>query len=638
MDIIIGTAGHIDHGKTSLIKALTGIDADRLPEEKRRGITIDLGFAELDMGDVRIGFVDVPGHEKFVKNMLAGAHGIDLVALVIAADEGVMPQTREHFEICRLLETKSGLIVLTKKDLVEEEMLELVKLDVAELTKNSFLENAPLICVSTKTNEGIDELKKLFRELALNIPSRRNRNVALLPIDRTFTMKGFGAVVTGTLISGEINESAELEILPPGKKVRVRGLQTHGKPTGTAHSGQRIAVNLAGIDHTEIERGMVLCAPNTLRPTQILDAEIEVLKDAKHSLRSRQRVRLHSGTAEILARVQILGSSPEIAPGKKGFAQLRLESPVAVLPGERFILRSYSPQITIAGGKILDALAAKHRQRDFPLVIDRLQKLLSAYERNENSEITLIYLESCGELGARFSDLQARTGWLNAVLQESLKTGIQKHTIIAADDLYISRPHFDAIKKKTLGEVETHHKRDPLSRGILRETLREKIFAKIPSEIFRSVIASLVADKTIAAEGDVFRLAAHSRELRGDEKILFDRLARIFREAKFEVPTLDNALEESIRGTKLRKDQARKVFQFFLDSNEIVKVTDDFFFLRETMDLLRTKVKSLGAGTEIDVPKFKELAGVSRKYAIPLIEYFDRERVTRRVGDKRVIL
>ncbi|HLM01652.1 MAG TPA: selenocysteine-specific translation elongation factor, partial [Pyrinomonadaceae bacterium] len=286
MDVIVGTAGHIDHGKTSLVRALTGVDADRLPEEKRRGITIDLGFAELNLGDVRIGFVDVPGHEKFVKNMLAGASGIDLLALVIAADEGVMPQTREHFDICRLLETKAGLIVLTKTDMVDAELLELVRLDAQELVENSFLENAPVVAVSSKTGAGLEELKEAFKNLARQIPERKNESVARLPVDRSFTMKGFGAVVTGTLISGEIGEGDELEILPLKRKVRVRGLQTHGKAVKTARAGQRTAVNLGGIEHAEIERGMVLCETGVLRPTQILDAEIEVLKDAKRAVKS----------------------------------------------------------------------------------------------------------------------------------------------------------------------------------------------------------------------------------------------------------------------------------------------------------------------------------------------------------------
>lgn len=395
MDIIIGTAGHIDHGKTALVKALTGVDADRLPEEKKRGITIDLGFAELDLGEVRIGFVDVPGHERFVKNMLAGAHGIDLVALVMAADEGVMPQTREHFDICRLLEIKTGLIVLTKRDMVDEELLELVKLDANELIQNSFLENAPMIAVSAKTGEGIEELKSTLKNLALTIPNRKNETVARLPIDRSFSVKGFGAVVTGTLIAGQIKAGDEMELLPIGKKVRVRGVQTHGKSVETAHAGQRTAINLGSIENSEIERGNTLAPIASLRPTQILDAEVEVLADARKPLKSRARVRVHLGTVEALARVQVLENSGEIAQGEKGFAQFRLETPVVAVPDEHFIVRSYSPPMTMAGGKILDGSANKHRRRDFENIRHQLEKL-----RDGNKETQLkVFLETAGEFG-----------------------------------------------------------------------------------------------------------------------------------------------------------------------------------------------------------------------------------------------
>ena len=341
MNLIIGTAGHIDHGKTALVRALTGVDADRLPEEKKRGITIDLGFAELRLGDLEIGFVDVPGHERFVRNMLAGAGGIDIVLMVVAADEGVMPQTREHFEICRLLGTKAGIVVLTKSDLVDAEMLELVKLDVAELTEHSFLQDAPIVPVSSKTGEGIDELKAVIKEVAKQIPPRPRISVPRLPIDRSFSMKGFGSVVTGTLTGGEIAEGAELELLPSGKRVRVRGVQTQGRSVEKAAAGQRTALNLGGIDHSALARGMVLAESGAVVPTQIIDTELEVVPGSARPVRSRQRVRFHLAAAEVLGRVHVLSDAAEILPGGRGFVQLRLESPVAALPGDRFIVRSY---------------------------------------------------------------------------------------------------------------------------------------------------------------------------------------------------------------------------------------------------------------------------------------------------------
>src|SRR2546428_6286601 len=366
--IIVGTAGHIDHGKTALVRALTGIDADRLPEEKRRGITIDIGFADLDLGDVRIGFVDVPGHERFVKNMLAGAHGIDLVALVIAADESVMPQTREHFDICRLLGVKHGLVVITKRDLVDKELLQLVHAETEELIAGSFLQSAPILAVSSRTGERIEDLKTALHEVGSQVPERASEFITRLPIDRAFTMRGFGAVVTGTLIAGEINEGDELELLPAGARVRVPGIQVHGAAVKRALAGQRTAVNLSGIEAAAIERGMTLAPVGRLRPTQIIDARIQMLDDALRALRSRQRVRVHVGAAEVLARVRVLETNGEISPGRHGLVQFRFEAPVVGVTGDRFIIRAYSPQVTIGGGAILDPFAVKHRARDFPAI------------------------------------------------------------------------------------------------------------------------------------------------------------------------------------------------------------------------------------------------------------------------------
>lgn len=641
MDIIVGTAGHIDHGKTALVKALTGVDADRLPEEKKRGITIDLGFAELDADGVHIGFVDVPGHEKFVKNMLAGASGIDLVALVVAADEGVMPQTREHFEICRLLETKTGLIVLTKKDLVDDELLELVRLDVAELVQDSFLEQAPVVAVSARSGEGIEQLKQTLKEVAARIPDRRNETVTRLPIDRVFSVKGFGTVVTGTLIAGEISESDEMEILPSARKVRVRGVQTHGKTVKSARAGQRTAINLGGIEQAEIERGMVLAAKDALRPTQVFDAEIEVLKDAPRPLKSRQRVRVHLGTVEALARVQVLNEANEIAAGAKDFVQLRLESAVGAIPTERFIIRSYSPQETIAGGKILDNSAPRHRRKDSAKVRKYFQDLVRAETENDRAKIVKLYLETASEHGANFADLSARTGWRDEILKKAVAENLEKKSVVEAEGFYLARTPFENLKAKTLAEVEDFHRREPLAKGIGRETLREKIFARLAPEIFKTALSTLEKEGKLAAEKDTVRAAAHSLELSAEEKLLRERLEKIYRTAGLEVPALDAALEEAARGTTLDKQKARKIFQLLLNAGDVVKVTEEFYFRREAIDALGGKLKTFAAASAdrlLDVPKFKEIAGISRKYAIPLLEYFDREKLTRRAGEKRLIL
>jgi len=641
MDLIVGTAGHIDHGKTALVKALTGVDADRLPEEKKRGITIDIGFAELDLGAVRIGFVDVPGHERFVKNMLAGASGIDLVALVVAADAGVMPQTREHFEICRLLEIKSGLIVLTKTDLVDEELLELVRLEVAELVENSFLENAPVIAASARTGSGIAELKDILRDLALEIPARKNEIVSFLPIDRAFSVKGFGAVVTGTLVSGEISEAEELDVLPLGRRVRVRGLQTHGKSAKSVRAGQRAAVNLGGIEHADIERGMVLCAKDALRPAQIFDAEIEVLKDAKKGLKSRQRVRVHIGTIEALARVQVLNEANEIAPGEKDFVQLRLETFVVTIPNERFIIRSYSPQMTIAGGRVLDNSVNKHRRKDVENIRKRLKNHVEAEKQNDRAKQLKLFLETSEERGATRKDLQARTGWRDEILKKTIVENVEKKSIVEAESFYISRTPFENLKTKTLSEIENHHRREPLAKGILRETLREKIFAQLAPEIFKITLVHLEKENKIVAEKDYIRLAAHNLELSAEEELLREKLRKIYKNAKLEVPKLEDALNDSVGGTKSDKTHARKIFQLLINSGELVKISEEFYFANSEIESLTVKTREFASNTAdrlIDVAKFKEIAGISRKYAIPLLEFFDREKITRRAGDKRLIL
>lgn len=637
--IIIGTAGHIDHGKTSLVRALTGVDADRLPEEKRRGITIDLGFAELDLGDTRIGFVDVPGHERFVKNMLAGAHGIDAVALVIAADEGVMPQTREHFDICRLLETKSGLVVITKTDMVDEELLSLVRAEAEELVAGSFLEDAPVVAVSSRTGAGIEELRSALDALARRVPARSGRTVARLPIDRAFTMRGFGAVVTGTLVAGEIVEGAEMELLPVGRRVRVRGVQVHGKAVERAHAGQRTAVNLGGVEASMIERGMVLAPWGRLRPTQIIDVQLDVLKSAPRPLRSRSRVRVHLGAAEVLARVRVLSYTGEIAPGESGFAQLRLEAPVVALPTERFIIRSYSPSRTVAGGCVLDSFAMKHRGREAGLQHARLAALADA-----DDAARLAYLvETSGEQGMRRADIMARTGWRDEVLEMSATEAIGRDRVIDVEGVLLSRASFDGLARLALAEVEAFHQREPLARGVSRETLRERHFAHAAPEVFRAVISHLEKEGAIQSDKEIIRAASHSLSLSSADTALRDHLEQLYRTAALAPPSFDEAqagagVAASVKG----REHARKILQLLIEGGLLVQVSSDLFFHRDALGFLKERLAEYAARHEperlIDVASFKEMAGISRKYAIPLLEFFDRERVTRRAGDKRIIL
>jgi selenocysteine-specific elongation factor len=635
--IIVGTAGHIDHGKSALVRALTGRDPDRLPEEKRRGITIDLGFADLDLRNLRIGFVDVPGHERFVKNMLAGAHGIDVVALVIAADEGVMPQTREHFDICRLLGVQTGLIVITKTDLVEEELIPLVRAEAEELVAGSFLDGAPMLAVSAKTGAGLDQFKDALQELAEQIPTRSTDSVSRLPVDRAFTMKGFGSVITGTLVTGEIAEGAELQLFPTLTRVRARGIQVHGTTVRQASAGQRTAVNLGGVDTSMIERGMVLAPIGRLRATQIIDAHLSVLSNTARALRSRARVRLHIHGAEVLARVQVLTEGGQLAQGDTGFVQLRLEAPVVAVAGERFIIRSYSPSQTTAGGLILDPFADKHRGRDLAQVRQRLEKLMVA----NGADRVSLFVESSGNHGQRFADLAARTGWNDATLTQTLTQAKQSGAVIECEGVFISTDTFQLLKQAAVDEVNEHHRREPLARGAARETLRERRFAYTPPEVFRTVLLALEQEAALVSERDVVRAHSHTVQLSTGDSALRDRLAQVYEKADLEPPSLDQAMRAAMVSDP-QKNHGRKVLQLLIDGQTLIRVQGEFLFHRKALDKLIARLKEFGdqhePGRTIDVATFKDLAGVSRKYAIPLLEFLDRERITRREGDRRAIL
>src|SRR5262245_28249932 len=648
--IIVGTAGHIDHGKTSLVKALTGIDADRLKEEKERGITIDIGFADLTVGDVHFGFVDVPGHERFVKNMLAGAHGIDLVMLVVAADESVMPQTREHFDICRLLEVKSGLVAITKSDLVDEEFLQLVEAEVGDFVAGSFLEGAPVLRVSSRTGAGLEELKKTISRLAAKAMERDDRAVARLPIDRAFTIKGFGTVVTGTLIAGRIRLGDELEFLPSisssgARRARARGLQVHGKSTTEAVAGERVAINLQGIDLGEVERGQALAPAGRLEASSMLDARLRLLESAPRSLRSRSRVRLHIGTAEVLARVVLLGRS-ELTVGETCFAQLRLETPTLTLPGDHFIVRSYSPMITIGGGVVVDALPGKHRLREAAQVVARLEKLSAA---DEMERIALL-IEMAGERGLSQNEIAARSGSPDSVIKRAAEAITKSRRAVTASpnpqgnlSPLIARPAFEELARRVRALLKEFHQRSPLESGMGREEIREKIFAQTPQDIFRAVIASLVERNEVVAEKDLLRLATHRVALSDQEQAAKDHLASLFARWGLQPMSLDEAIAQAVSQVDPRfgidAGRARAFAQMLINSGELVRVAD-LLFHRSALEGLRETLRKFKAerGPKLDVSAFKDLTGVSRKYAIPLLEYLDLQRVTRRAGDVREIL
>lgn len=635
IDITVGTAGHIDHGKTSLVKSLTGKDADRLPEEKERGITIDLGFAELALDGVRIGFVDVPGHEKFVKNMLAGASGIDMVLLVVAADEGVMPQTREHFEICRLLGVKKGIVVLTKSDLSDDDGIELARLQIGELVKGSFLGNAPVIRTSSKTGEGIEDIKEAILKLSSEVPAREDGWSVRLPIDRSFSAKGFGTVVTGTLASGKIQEGDELVVMPSDRPVRVRGVQTHGAQTEGVSAGTRTAVNLGGVEHESVSRGMVVTERGAMAPTSMIDSLVEVVEDSA-ALKDRQRIRLHLGTSEAMGRIHFINEEGTARPGEKVFAQIRVETPVVCVPAERLILRSYSPQRTVGGGTVLDNLAKKHRKRDLKSRLEALERMSTGDEGRIDCA-----LRDAGASGMDFSSLRARTGRSEEFLRRILETSEKAGTVSRTGEIYLHPSTLDGLCSAVRTELEAFHRREPLSRGLSLASLREKLGGDRSPEAFRAALERLVEKGAVRVERDVAGLSSHNVSMSPDESRFASHIKESFRSAGLEVPKTDEFISESPKRFRISETQARKVLQTFIDSGEMIKVNADFCFMKESLEALKSSLLEHAAASgrrEIDVPSFKKVAGVSRKYAIPLLEYLDNVKFTRRSGDLRVIL
>ena len=636
--IIVGTAGHIDHGKTALVKALTGIDADRLKEEKARGITIDIGFADLAVGDYRFGFVDVPGHERFVKNMLAGAHGLDLVMLIVAADESIMPQTREHFDICRLLRIKSGLVALTKADLVDEELLELARAEVEDFVKGSFLEDAPVIAVSSRTLAGIEELKQTLVTLAADIQPKNSAAVPRLPVDRAFSIKGFGTVVTGTLIAGELKVGDDIEVLPAGVRTRIRNIQVHGQDAESALAGQRAAINLQGVSREQAERGSVLAPAGRLRATSMIDARLDLLPSARRPLVQRARVRLHHGTVEVMARVVILQAeraepTAQIEPDQSAIVQLRLEAPILALPGDRFIIRSYSPQLTIGGGLVVDALPEKHRLRD-----RAAHTWLERLEQADVSERAATFIEMAGARAMSASEIAARTGATDAQIADIARTLVQAGRVIEAASaplLLLAMSSYQALAARVEAMLAEHHRREPLSLGISREEVRERVFTALRPEVFRAVIARLTEANRLVAERDALRLPAHKPELSDADAKAKQALEAAFKAAGWQAPTL----EEAATGAGVKLETARKLFTLLAAEQRVVRI-GDFIFHREAIDELKSRVQARKAvNPKIDVAVFKEITGgLTRKHAIPLLEFLDRERVTRRLGNERVIL
>jgi selenocysteine-specific elongation factor len=628
--VIVGTAGHIDHGKTALVRALTGIDADRLEEEKRRGITIDIGFAHLELpapdGElIRFGFVDVPGHERFVRNMLAGVGGIDLVLLVIAADESIKPQTREHFDICRLLSIQRGITALTKADTVDRDTLEVVRLEVEDFLRGSFLEHAPIIGVSSLSGSGLDQLKEALVQVASQVAARDSGALARLPIDRVFTMKGFGTVVTGTLVSGTIRKEDELEVFPTGRRVRVRGVQVHGAAADAAIAGQRTALNLAGASREDLARGMMLAPADTFRATDRIDVSLTLLRSAR-VLKDRARVHLHAYTSETVAEVRLC-QSKRVEPGQSAYAQLRLDDPALLLPGDRFIMRQFSPVVTIGGGMVLDSAPARK------LSVESLLRFLKNMETGSPEQVLAARVDRRGTSGMTVKAAVAETGWLPGRVDAMAQRLTQEKNLVQQGDLLLNAQSLEALRQEVRGEVEAFHKANPLVAGLSKESLREKL--GIGATIADAVLQSLIREKRLEVSGELVRLPGRGVVMKDEEAESKKIIEDAFASAGLKVP----ALAQVLAGVKVDKARAQKIVTLLLRDKTLVKVSDDLVFHRTALEKLRGQIGAYKTkSTKIDVGAFKDLTGVSRKYAIPLLEYLDRERVTRRVGDERVIL
>lgn len=629
--VILGTAGHIDHGKTSLVKALTGVDTDRLKEEKERGITIELGFAFLDLpSGIRLGIIDVPGHEKFVKHMVAGAWGIDLVALVIAADEGVMPQTREHLDICRLLKVNKGLVVLTKIDLLDRELLELVKEEVTEIVEGTFLENAPILPVSSVTREGIPQLLSALDLLSQEVRERSSEGLFRLPIDRVFTMKGFGTVVTGTLISGTLSLGETIQILPSGLEGKVRNLQVYGRSVEKAVAGERTAVNLQGIETSAVDRGDVLIRPNTLRATQLIDAHLEYLPHAPRSLKHRTKQRFHVGTTLTGASVFLLDRE-ELAPGQAGFVQLRLEQPVVALPQDRFVIRGSSAIQTMGGGVILDAHPDKHKRFSPTVIAD-----LSLLKDGTSEQALRQHIDHSGMGGIALEELSNRVEMPPGDVQTVIRQMVGRGDLLFIDTeklKVVAKGPYQALRGAALSQLKEFHQRFPMKFGLSKEELRTKLPPEVDVKLFQILINELIQSKEVVLERDKLRLSGHHISS-VDEKGLAKRIEAAVLRGGLQPQSPKELSEEWSES----EGEVRAVFEHLAHEGVLVRIKNEIYFHHVSFENLREELISyLRSHQEITTSQFKEMTKASRKYVIPLIEYFDQIKLTLRLGEKRVL-
>ena len=620
--VILGTAGHIDHGKSSLVKALTGVDPDRLKEEKERGITIDLGFADLTYPDgLTVGIVDVPGHERLVKNMLAGAGGIDLVLLVIAADEGIMPQSREHLHICNLLKIKSGLIAITKADLVEKDWLDLVEDEVRNFVKGTFLDGAPILPVSSKTLFNLDSLKEKIREIALQVEPKPTRGLFRLPIDRVFTLKGFGTVVTGTAVSGSISIDQDVDILPSAIQSKVRGLHSHGKSIQTAYAGQRVAINLQGVDKEALQRGDAVVIPGRLTPTRKIDAKVELLSDAP-VLKSKSLVHFHLGTSETIARVILFGQN-ELKAQESCYCQFRLHEPVIAMSGDRYIIRRFSPVDTIGGGEVLDPLSFRRHYKEG---LEDLQ----TFEAGTLSDKIAVKVKRSGIYGINISLIE---GWIKAeipLIRDTMKELREKGLLMQFEDILIHKNAFESFRENIKKIMDDFHRKNPLKSGMLKEELRARV--AIDPRLFGNLMHSL---KEIVIDKELVRLASFTAALSQVDETVKTSLLGLLEKSGFQ-PPLKEELSQTL---KLDMKRLSDILNLLAKEGSLVRISDTMYIPSSVFQKMVENLKSFFRNKpQMTVAEFRDILGTTRKFALPLLEYLDSHKITLRVGDIRKLL
>ena len=636
-EIILGTAGHVDHGKTSLIRALTGIETDRLKEEKERGITIELGFAYLDLpSSHRLGIVDVPGHEKFIRNMVAGTAGMDLVAFVIAADEGIMPQTVEHFEICQLLGVRDGLIILTKKDMVEQEWLDMVTEEVREFFKDSFLEAAPIVPVDSLSGAGMGEIVALLDAKVAAMDFHEEFGPFRMAVDRVFSMKGFGTVITGTSLSGRIETGTDLMFYPGGLNAKIRGIQVHGHDVDLVEAGHRTAINLQGIEKDQINRGDVAATPGNLIASTLLDADFHYLQSARKELKNRTQVRVHLGTREIVGRISLL-ESDTLAPGKKSPIQLILQEPVAVWPGDRYVVRSYSPVTTIGGGVILNN-APKKRKR--ALERDRAlnRSHFTAYAAADSEQKMLLLIEECGIQGITADQLAARSGIFSKKLKKLLLHPISTGALLVVDSenqRLLAASVAETVNRQIIALLTAFHLKNPLKSGLAKEELRSQLRPTVDQKVLSALLGSLAKKGLIEQVGAEVKLTGHTVTLQVNEQEMERNIGELYRQAELSPPNLKEVLAAF---AEFPEKQIRQVIDLLLAKGTLIKINESLCFDAPAIQQLQEAVVAfIRKEGEIDAPRFKELTALTRKFSIPLLEYFDKIKLTIRIDDKRVL-